>query len=383
MRQWVILLFVMKIAWPAWAEKPAVTQRVTVEQLEQMIATAHSRRDRRLARQISEMKLTERLSVTRLARLEKELSGAKAREALIAIADESVFLDSPVSELPLRRAPTPAEEAAMLGRSADYVEKTVANWPNFIATRRTARFEGTATVISADLQDKLFALDFLRAPSAANWECPGQPKIGYQRISVIDRSSVTVVNRNGHELHALAERGGEFACPENAVSTTEEFGKVLAWVPKMIAHGNMTWNHWEEGLSGLLAVFRYSVLVSHKSLSVDIHGEIALNPADGSILRLIEMRRWKKHQPASEAGGAYDAAEEYDTAVDYAPVNLGGAIYLCPIKRVAVYLTPILWPQGSNARHDEIYRRFRLAESPLQEYLNDVSFTQYHVYGPS
>lgn len=383
MRKWAMLLLVAKFACMAAGERPAVTQRVTVERLEQALATAHSRKDRRLARQISGMKLTERLSSAGLMRLEQGLPGPQSAEALIAIADESAFLDLPPAEIPSRPAPTPAEQTAMLSLAVEYVTTMIAQWPNFTATRQTTRFEGTATVIPGELQDMFFSLDSGRAPSAANWECPGQPKIGHERLSVIDRSNVTVVNRDGHELHALGERGGEFECPENAVSTTEEFGKVLAWVPKIVAHGNLTWSHWEADPGGLLAVFRYATIVSHRSMPVEIHGEIAINPANGSILRLAETRHWTKREPASEAGAAYDAVVEYGSAVDYGPVNLGGTVYLCPVKRVAVYHTPILRPLGSNAHDDQLYRKFGLSESPLQEYLNDVSFTQYRLYGSS
>ncbi|HZP04857.1 MAG TPA: hypothetical protein VFB43_08155 [Terracidiphilus sp.] len=399
MRKWAIVFLLVKIALPVFAAKPAMMQQVTVDQLEQALAAAHNRKDHLLAKQISNMKLTERLSCSRLDRLEEMVQGPHAKEALTAIADESAFLNLPASELPAKPTPSAAEQTAMLNLSANYVAKEIASWPSFIATRETARFEGTATVIPGDLQDRLFALDSVRAPTAANWECPGQPKLGYQRLSLIDHSNVAVVNRNGRELHALAEKGGEFECPENAVSTIEEFGKVLEWVPKIVAHGDVDWSHWEQGPSGLLAVFRYAVVLSRHSVQIDIQGEIALDPKDGSILRLTETRRWRKHEsapetniatntPANAAASAgtsagYDATVEYNTAVEYGPVNLGGAVYLCPIRRIAIYLTPILWPPGMNQVHDELYRRFNLPESPLQEYLNDVHFTQYRLYGPS
>lgn len=384
MRKWAILLVLARIAWPVFGEMPpAVPQPVTVQQLEQAIANAHHEHGRRLARQISNMRLTTRLSADRLAHLEAELHSTRARAALIAIADESIFLDPPASEIPAKPAPSAAEQAAMLRLSVDAVKKTIASLPNFIAMRQTTRFEGTATVLPADLQDALFADDFQRAPPGANWECPGEAKIGYQRISVIDRSSVTVVNRNGQELHSLGERGGEFECPKNAVSTTEEFGKVLEWVPRIVAHANVTWSHWEKGTAGCVAVFHYSVLVSHRSIPVDIQGEITLDPKDGSVLRLTEVRRWTKHEAVSGDRPAYDVTPEYDSAVDYGPVTLAGVVYLCPIKRVAIYRAPILRPQGVDSQHDAIYRRFKLTESPLQEFLNDVTFTQYRLYGSS
>lgn len=383
MRKWVTLLVLASAAWPALPQSASVSQRVTVAQLEQTIANAHSRWNWRLARQISAMRLTERLSEGRLARLEQTLHNARAREALMALADESAFLDLPAADVPSRPAPDPAEQAALLRLSVDSAKKTIDSWPNFIATRAMTRFEGTATVIPDDLQDQLFPNHSDRAPPAANWECPGEPKIGHQRISVIDQSSVTVVNRNGEELHALGEHGGEFECPENGVSTTEEFGKVLSWVPRIVAHSKVEWSHWEPEASGLVAVFRYSASIVHRSIPVDVRGEIAIKAADGSILRLTQIRRWTKHEPASDTRAAYDRVVEYDSAIDYRAVTIGGSIYICPVKRIALYLAPILRPKGLDREDDEIYRQFGLSESPLQEYLNDIAFTQYRLYGAS
>ena len=73
MRKWSTLVLLAAIVTPLLAVKPPVTQMVTVEQLEQALATAHGERDGKLAKQISDMKLTERLSDARLARLENEL----------------------------------------------------------------------------------------------------------------------------------------------------------------------------------------------------------------------------------------------------------------------------------------------------------------------
>jgi hypothetical protein len=381
MRVTLFVLALASAARPALPQSASVTQRVTVVQLEQTIANAHSRWNWRLAKQISGMRLTERLSEARLVRLERELHNAHAREALMALADESAFLDLPAADVPSRPAPDAAEQAELLRRSVDSAKKTIDGWPNFIATREMTRFEGTASVIPDDLQDELFSYLSDRAPPAANWECPGEPKIGHQRISLIDQSSVTVVNRNGEELHALGERGGEFECPENGVSTTEEFGKVLWWVPRIVAHSKVEWSHWESGASGLVAVFRYSASIVHRSIPVEVQGEIAINPADGSILRLSQMRRWTKHEPASDTRAAYDRLVEYDSAIDYGAVTIGGSVYICPVKRVALYLTPILRPKGLDSQDDEIYRRFALPESPLQEYLNDIAFTHYRLYG--
>ena len=384
MLKWAAPVLLAWLASPLAAVQPAVTRLVTVNDLEQALAHVQGRWDGRLAKQISNMKLTERLSPVRLARLENRLPGAQSRGALIALADESAFLDLPASDIPPQPAPSLADQAGLLGKATDSVNRTIGAWPNFIATRATTRYEGTATVIPGRLQDELFTLNLWRAPSAVNWECPGEPKIGYRRLTIIDQTKVAVVYRHGHELHALGEKGGEFECPENSVSTTEEFARVLAWVAKVIAHGNVSWSHWEQEPDALVAVFAYSSLVSYKpSKQVEVHGEIAINPADGAILRLTQIRRWSEREPGFNGGPGFEAPIEHDSELDYGAVKLGGGVFWCPVRRIALYRTPILWPRGSDPALDEIYSENGLTESPLQEYLNDVTFEQYRLYGSS
>jgi hypothetical protein len=90
MRKLTLLLFLMGIAFPAFA-----TKRVTVEQLEQVLVAAHGKPDAEVARQLSDLELAERLSSATLSRWEAELPGTEARQALIALADISAFLDLP------------------------------------------------------------------------------------------------------------------------------------------------------------------------------------------------------------------------------------------------------------------------------------------------
>src|ERR1700722_4580431 len=75
-------------------------RQITAEQLEQMLAAVNREPDKELAKQLSELELTERLSAARLTRCEANLPGPDARRALRALADRSSFLDPPASEIP-------------------------------------------------------------------------------------------------------------------------------------------------------------------------------------------------------------------------------------------------------------------------------------------
>jgi hypothetical protein len=381
MRRWAVAVLLAGFAMPVFAGRPAVTHDVTVDQLAQVLAHVRYRWDGRLAKQISDMRLTQRLSAARLVRLEEQLPGSQSRQALLALADESAFLDLPTDEIPSDPAPSAAAQTALLNEASGFVGDTIDRLPSFTATRETTRYEGTATVISGRLQTEFFTLNLWRAPSAVNWECPGEPKIGYRRLSIIDRTHVAIVYRHGHEVHALDEKGGEFECPENSVSTTEEFGHVIAWIPRVVEQGKLVWSHWEREATGLVAVFQYSTMLPLKtSAPMAVRGEITLDPANGTILRLTEVRRWNEQEPGYNGKPGYEAPVERDAEVDFGPVNIGGNVFYCPVRRVAIYRAPILWPRGSAPEIDEIYRQNGLTEPPLLEYLNDVTFTGYRLY---
>ena len=100
MARLALLLLLAGAALPAFAAK-----RVTVAELEQLLAAAHGKTDGRVAAQLADLELTERVASATLARWEAALPGRHAREALVALADRSAFLDLPAAELPDSAAP--------------------------------------------------------------------------------------------------------------------------------------------------------------------------------------------------------------------------------------------------------------------------------------
>lgn len=130
---------------PAWASKP-----VTRGQLDQLLTSAHGRTDADMARQIADLRLTERLSPARLAAMQSQLPGDKSRQALLALADESAFLAPSAAEILPKAAPDLPEQRRMLGLVVAYVGKTIPQLPNFLATRVTAHFADTPLVQAPD-----------------------------------------------------------------------------------------------------------------------------------------------------------------------------------------------------------------------------------------
>jgi hypothetical protein len=119
-------------------------EHVTVEQLEHALSAAHGRSDGEVAKQLSRMELTERLSSAKLAMLEAALKRKKARQALVALADQSVFLAPPAAEIPSTPPPDAATQRMMLLRTIGYVEKIIPKLPDFFATRTTTQYHEPA-----------------------------------------------------------------------------------------------------------------------------------------------------------------------------------------------------------------------------------------------
>jgi hypothetical protein len=122
-----------------------------------------------------------------------------------------------------------------------------------------------------------------------------------------------------------------------------------------------------------VAVFSYSVAADQSNYAVGLpagpkidqiypgyHGEIAIDPATGEILRI------------SAAADLPQPFETMQTAilVEYGAVTIGDRTYICPTHGVAYSKVPVAGavaePQGSTVT--------------VQTQLNDVAFTQYRLF---
>src|ERR1700756_987210 len=82
MRRWALAAVLPLVAVLLELAVPALAQeRVSVEQLEGILAQAHNTPDADLAARLSDLLLTERLSTVRLTRLKAGVAGAKSQRA--------------------------------------------------------------------------------------------------------------------------------------------------------------------------------------------------------------------------------------------------------------------------------------------------------------
>ena len=132
MRKIALLLLLIGIALPVYA------RQVTLAELEQVLASAQGKSDSEVARMLSDLELTERMSTAQLVHWQQQFPGTKARQSILAIADASAFLQIPAAESP---APRLAIQRQIMSLVATYVADTIHQLPNFFARQLTTHFE--------------------------------------------------------------------------------------------------------------------------------------------------------------------------------------------------------------------------------------------------
>lgn len=334
-------------------------KQISVAQLEQALKESHNRPDVEVAEELSGLELTQRLGSTTLASWKAELPGARSQAALEALADASVFLPLPSAQIPATPPPALAEQRRMISETVNYMKETIPKLPNFLVTRTTVRFEKT-----------------LQNPGGSGVVAVGEP------WRLAGSSATSLVYRDGKEVvDPGTARGKRSNSEEKGLITRGTFGPILSTVIVDAAHSQMSWSHWEAGAAGPEAVFRFVVpedkshyAVAFRGFRIDdesdalkqpsaYHGEIAIDPTTGTILRLTVMAESDPSRPIVRG----------DIMVQYGPVEIGGKTYICPVRSVSVAEGRTAIVQQERIQGTSTSR----AETIL---LNDVAFGNYHVF---
>ncbi len=335
----------------------------TVEQLENALRAARGASDREVARQLSRMELTERLNSMRLRALESGLPGKKARQALAVLADESVFLPPPAAEILPTAAPDPATQQRMISQANAYVAQTIPRLPNFLAERITVEY-GEAP----------------RKPGTAWKTVTGDTSLYAEATT-----KATMRFRDGKEVVEKEVTAGKPRGTER-LTTHGVFGPILGPVlmGPIRTHGDLSWSRWEMGTHGPEAVFRYRTtrekdlyltasdyLTIHDSVArrkayEPFHGEFAIDPASGAILRLTLEADLEPRLPLDRS----------DIMVEYGPQLLGGRIYICPTRSVSISRHRVIMDMHEWSESYKVY-------APFETRLNDVVFDKYHLFQPT
>ncbi len=343
---------------------------VTVYELGQTIAAVSALPDAEAAKQLSDLELRERLSAATLDRLKTSLPGEKSRQVLMVLADASVFLDPPASDITAPAAPDVAGQRQILALTVNYVTHTLGQLPNFFAIRATKSFEDTPAV---------------QRPGAISAH-GAETATAYQPIHLVGDSNDAVTFRDGREV---VEKGKSNSIARS-LTTSGVFGPILGTVLIDAARSKLAWRRWEQGPTGLEAVFSYAVpkenshyTITYDSIPVEprtcstarqafsvvvaYHGEIAIDPASGAILRLILLADIKPGEFTANSG----------IEVEYGQVSIGGKEYFLPTRSVTSSLAHSLLVVGAEGDNACPFLSITLG---LQRSLNDVVFKDYHVF---
>ncbi len=359
LRRLILLVVLAALAHPAVAGT-----RVTVAQLDQALtaAIAAHKPDAEIARQIASLELSERLTEASLSRLNLRLAqDALAAQALALLADQSAFLDPPVSELPDKAAPDNDTKQRMLDAARNYVAQTLPRLPDFLATRTINRYD-----------------DSPQALKAGAWPV----RTG---LHLVGTSSREISVRNEREGHAAKQRSAT-SYEQNGLNSWGEFGFLPAVILTDTAKGSVGWGHWEQMAAGPVAVFHYEVprSASHYEIlgttnleprsnisglfvgsstarsTPAYRGSLWLDPATGVILRLsIEI--------GEDRVGQF---KRFAVLVEYAPIQIGGRNFICPARSLAVDWT-------SAGVTTSLFGESGLTDTPT-EWLNIASYSNYH-----
>jgi hypothetical protein len=338
--------------------------RITVRDVEQLLNSLRNKPDGKVAERIASLEPTERASSLRLSQWQAEFPGTQTREALLALADASAFLDLPADDIPKMPMPEASERQKILSRTVEYVKTTIHKLPNFSARRSTTHFE--------DL------------PKPGNNFIPGgyigNPESRPRPLQVLDRGSTIITYLNGLEVVdaedktiAGARKGKKSHSRGTRLTTSGEFGPILSVVIGDAIHGQVCWGHWDQGVAGPTAVLLYTVPEENSHYAVALakigaegksqnpayHGEIAVDPADGSIRRLTIVSELNEPRKTFKS----------IIVVEYGPVTIGDRLYICPIRSEALSKLTESSTEADGVAHVRYLT-----------YLNDVSFTDYHVF---
>jgi len=389
-----ILLLIALLAQPAFA-----AQKVSTDELRQMLSALHGTSDKKIAKKISDLELTERLSHDEFDKLSATFPGKKSRTALQAVAAVSAFQDPPARTMLSDPHPDAPAQREILMRAAHFAEDQADQIPNFVALRGMDHFQDVRVSPYSNKIEYYTPGSFrLLERQTDDVRCSAG---GDEVMEEPDKDLDKRTSRQAQPLFYTTIWGYHtvwgnltWDIPNVApagVRPTGAFGPWLQAVTGDVPGAKFEWAYWEAATSGKLAVFRFRIDAenSHYTIEYDsapsqlnpshadhkyvatpgYHGEIAVDPLTGQVARIVAICDFAPGEELSAAS----------MELEYGPVEMDGQSYILPIRGVSFSRSSLATHHylfDSGASIGEQSDRFAVTS------LDDLTFGDYRIYRP-
>jgi hypothetical protein len=358
---WVLsfLLLAVLPVFSADKKSPSIQElKQTLAQLQQ----SH-KSDEDVATALKNITLREQLDQATMTSLGEFLPGPLSTEQIYVLQGRSAFLPPP-SDSPVPPAPDLATQKVILGKTVDYVTKTLAQSPRVTATRTSARFQDGA------------------ADSHVTNLAAGNRMTG-ANSAIFDPANLNMRYLGPHSTSVENEHGVEKAVAENAKTAWGANGEVSEGgaspllsviLTEAAAANKLNFLRWELIDGRQIAVFAFAVdkkkgrytveyccfpstntqgSLSNRMSNADsgfvtswepfktaagYHGELFVDPDSGVVVRLNTHADLKPS----------DSVHREDARIDYGPVVLDGKTWFLP---AAGFSFNEVVPYGDNYTH--------------------------------
>jgi VWFA-related protein len=348
--------------------------QITIEQLQRTLTEAHAAHlsDNDTVRKLAGVELATRLNPAVLAQLSASSPGPRTTQALQALADASLFVDPPASEIPSTPAPDFAAQKIILSKTIHYVARTLPTLPDFMATRVTDHFDDTPQELKEGSWPVRAGFHL-----AGSFESPVSFLDGAERDTAIDTPAPVL-----KKVHAAKPKTApKPAQAASGLNSWGEFRTILGIVLVDAAKGHISWVRWEKLDVNQAAVFQFQVdrSVSHydvefsrnrpsktklKTVSnyvlrqtVGYHGQLVVDPATGAVLKVIIDADLDPGNPIHRAS----------MMVEYGPVKIGPHTYICPVRSISLSASNEVYQPASDSTFENL----------VELQLNESSFSGY------
>jgi hypothetical protein len=357
-------------------------QTESVEQLREQLSrqVMTHKKDRSVASALRNTRLSERLSPWDVEALQTQMRmGPKTTEALNLLVANSALLDPPRSAQPQNPVPPKEELQALWSKAIQMEADALRHLPDFLANRTTHVYSNV--------------------PQGAS------PVFQLHQERVFQRE---ITYRDGDEIVTDAQDKPKGAGEIQGLVTSGEFGPMLRNVLLDLPGGKLQWNHWEKMPAGVAAVLSYQVPEEHSHFAMRMvcctlhtsydaslkvmhyehmpayHGEISVDAATGSVLRLTVIPEFMPQDFPESAG----------IAINYDWRTIGGQRYLCPVYSVASLMVEAEKLVGTESdssanlamagmRASAFHEAQQRLTSVRLQWTNAVEFSNYHHFASS